>query len=83
MWSFCLLEAGTGAAWGAGLAEYSLRTALAEAVLGWEFEPAAIDYEIRHDLAMGPRYGVTLRIQARRTTEAQFTGADARVVNMA
>jgi len=51
---------------GAVLAEYELRIAVAEMVRRWDFESAAVDYDIRHDLAMGPKYGVRLRIKARR-----------------
>lgn len=51
---------------GAGLAEYSIRIAVAEAALHWDFEPARKDFDIRHDLAMGPKYGVPLRIKSRR-----------------
>jgi cytochrome P450 family 110 len=47
---------------GAGLAKYTLRIALAEAVMNWEFETAAVDRDTRYDLAMGPKYGVPLRI---------------------
>ncbi len=52
---------------GAGLAEYSIRLTLAEAVLHWDFETAGVDKDIRHDLAMGPKYGVPLRVKGRRT----------------
>src|SRR6185436_13794269 len=52
---------------GAGLAEYTLRLSLAEIALHWEFEPASLDYDSRHDLAMSPKYGVPLRILGRRT----------------
>jgi cytochrome P450 family 110 len=55
---------------GAGLAEYTLRLALAEAVTHWDFETAGLDKDIRHDLAMGPKYGVPLRIIGRRTPTA-------------
>jgi len=51
---------------GAGLAEYTIRIALAEAVLHWYFETTGVDRDIRHDLAMGPKYGVPLRINGRR-----------------
>jgi cytochrome P450 len=47
---------------GAGLAEYTMRIAVAEAVTAWDFESAAVDRDIRHDLAMGPKYGVPLCI---------------------
>jgi cytochrome P450 len=51
---------------GAGLAEYTIRLALAEAVRNWDFETAGVDKDIRHDLAMGPKHGVPLRIIKRR-----------------
>jgi cytochrome P450 len=51
---------------GAGLAEYTLRLALAEIALRWEFEPARVDRDVRRNIAMGPRYGVPLRIKAER-----------------
>ena len=51
---------------GAGLAEYSMRIALAEIVTHWEFEPVGVDYDTRRNIAMGPKHGIKLRIQARR-----------------
>jgi cytochrome P450 family 110 len=51
---------------GAGLAEYTMRIAVAECAKEWNFESAASDRDIRHDLAMGPKYGVPLRVLARR-----------------
>jgi cytochrome P450 len=51
---------------GAGLAEYTLRIALAEIVTSWDLQPAGLDSDIRHDLAMGPKYGAPVRIQSRR-----------------
>ena len=50
---------------GAVLADYELRIAVAEIVQRWDFEPAAVDYDIRQDLTMGPKYGVRVRIKAR------------------
>jgi len=50
---------------GAALAEYEMRIALAEMVLHWDFEPAAVERDVRHDVAMGPKKGVPLRIKAR------------------
>jgi hypothetical protein len=38
---------------------------LAEAVTHWDFETAGVDKDIRHDLAMGPKYGVPLHIIAK------------------
>jgi cytochrome P450 family 110 len=57
---------------GAGLAEYSIRLALAEAVLHWDFETAGVDRDIRHDLAMGPKYGIPLHIKGRRNTSSHI-----------
>jgi cytochrome P450 len=51
---------------GAGLSDYEMRIALAEIVTNWEFEPAAPEHEIRHDIAMGPKNGVRLRVTGRR-----------------
>jgi cytochrome P450 len=51
---------------GAGLSDYEMRIALAEIATGWEFEPAATEREIRHDIAMGAKNGVLLRIKGRR-----------------
>lgn len=42
-------------------------TGLAEMVLHWEFEPVAVERDARHDVAMGPKYGVPLSIKARRS----------------
>jgi cytochrome P450 family 110 len=51
---------------GAALSEYETRIALAEIVLRWEFEPTVVERDTRHDVAMGPKYGVPLRILGRR-----------------
>lgn len=51
---------------GAGLSDYEMRIVLAEIVTHWDFEPTRVDRDIRHDIAMGPKYGVPLRIKARR-----------------
>jgi cytochrome P450 len=51
---------------GAGLSDFEMRLALAEIVLRWEFEPARSECEIRHDIAMGPKAGVPLRLLGRR-----------------
>jgi len=55
---------------GAALSEYETRISLAEMVLGWDFETAAVDRDVRHDVALGPKYGVPMRIQARRQPRA-------------
>ena len=56
---------------GAGLAEYSMRIAISEIVLNWEFETAAVDQDVRLNIAMGPKRGVPLRIKARRNQNEQ------------
>ena len=51
---------------GAGLAEYTMRIALAEAVTHWDFETAKQDKDIRRNIAMGPKHGVQLQIVGER-----------------
>jgi cytochrome P450 family 110 len=51
---------------GAALSDYEMRISLAEIVSAWSFEPARVERDIRHDIAMGPKTGVPLRITARR-----------------
>lgn len=50
---------------GSGLSDYEMRIVLAEIVMHWEFEPAEIEHEIRHDIAMGPKNGARLHIKSR------------------
>lgn len=52
---------------GAGLAEYTMRIALAEVVMRWDFETAKKDKDIRRNIAMGPKHGIQLRIIGERT----------------
>jgi cytochrome P450 len=63
---------------GAGLAEYTMRLALAEIMLHWEFEPARADHDVRRNIAMGPRYGVPLRIKAQRQPDWAITHSEVR-----
>lgn len=51
---------------GSGLSDFEMRIALAEIVTHWEFEPLESEQEIRHDIAMGPKHGVQLKIKSRR-----------------
>jgi cytochrome P450 family 110 len=51
---------------GAALAEYTLRIALAEIVLGWDFEPNGVDRDVRLNVANGPQKGIPIRIKGRR-----------------
>ena len=57
---------------GAALSEYETRIALAEIVLRWDFETTAKDRDVRHDVALGPKYGVPLRIIAQRNAHSQL-----------
>jgi cytochrome P450 len=56
---------------GGALAEYTMRIATAEAVLGWDFETAGVDRDVRLDLTMGPKFGVPLRILRDRRSESR------------
>jgi cytochrome P450 family 110 len=53
---------------GSGLSDYEMKISLAEIATRWEFENDGIEHEIRHDIAMGPKNGVRLRIKGKRTT---------------
>lgn len=50
---------------GAGLAEYTIRIALSEIVRQWDLETAGEDFDIRHDLAMGPKHGIRMIVRKR------------------
>ena len=50
---------------GAGLAQYTMRIALAEIVKRWDFESLGNDSDVRLNIAMGPKHGVRLRIKER------------------
>ena len=54
---------------GSGLSDYEMRITLAEIVTHFDFEPAAVEREIRHDIAMGPKNGVRLHIKGRRVVQ--------------
>ncbi len=51
---------------GAGLAEYTMRIALAEVITRWDFEAAGEDVDVRRNIAMGPKHGIRLRIKERK-----------------
>jgi cytochrome P450 family 110 len=55
---------------GAGIAQYEMRIALAEIATHWDFVPTVIEQDVRHDVAMGPKYGVPLHIKGRRSPSA-------------
>lgn len=50
---------------GASLSDYEMRIVLAEIVTHWDFEALGAEQEIRHDIAMGSRHGIRLRVRAR------------------
>ena len=52
---------------GAGLSDFEMRISLAEIVTHWEFVPTASEKETRHNIAMGPKKGVLLHINGRRS----------------
>jgi cytochrome P450 len=60
---------------GAGLSDYEMRLVLAEVVQHWEFKPAADERDIRHDIAMGPKAGVPLRLTGRYTPQGDGLAA--------
>jgi cytochrome P450 len=51
---------------GAAFSDYEMRLALATVVTRWEVELAGKEREIRHNIAMGPKHGVRLRVKGRR-----------------
>ncbi len=51
---------------GAGLAEYSMRIALAEIAMRWDFESAGDDRDVRLNVACGPQKGIPIRIVGKR-----------------
>ncbi len=51
---------------GAGFSEYEMRMALSEIISSIRVEPTNNEVDIRHDIAMGPKTGVLLRILERK-----------------
>jgi cytochrome P450 len=51
---------------GAAFSDYEMRIALAAIVTRWEFELAGGERETRHNIAMGPKHGVRVRMKRRR-----------------
>jgi cytochrome P450 family 110 len=51
---------------GAGLAEYSMRIALAEIVTHWDFEPTETDRDVRLNVAMGPKKKIPMHVDRRK-----------------
>lgn len=56
---------------GAGLAEYTMRIAVAEIALNWDFEPAGTDRAMRVNVANAPEKGIPIRIVGRRKQTQQ------------
>jgi cytochrome P450 len=55
---------------GAPLAGIEIPVVLADLITRWDFEPAAVEHEVRKDIGLGPRHGVRLRLGARRNPGA-------------
>ena len=53
---------------GAGLAEYTMRIALAEVITHWDIEAAGEDFDTRRNIAMGPKHGIRLKIKVRQNS---------------
>jgi len=51
---------------GATLSDFEMRIALATIVSRWELAPDREDKDARHNIGMGPKYGVPLRVRGRR-----------------
>jgi cytochrome P450 family 110 len=60
---------------GAHLSDYEMRVVLATIVARWEFEPAAPDFDVRHNIGTGPKHGVRLRLKRRRQQTASAATA--------
>lgn len=58
---------------GAGLAEFTMRIALAQMVTSWDFETVKPDHDIRRNIAMGPKYGIRLKVKSRRASSVEGT----------
>lgn len=55
---------------GASLSDFEFRISLAKIAQQWELEAPFVEREIRHDIAMGPKNGVLLRVKARKPKPA-------------
>jgi cytochrome P450 family 110 len=51
---------------GATLSDFEMRIALATILTRWELAPDGEDEDSRHNIGMGPKYGVPLRVRGRR-----------------
>jgi cytochrome P450 family 110 len=51
---------------GAALSDYEMRIALATITTRWDLELAGKEREIRHNIGMGPKHGVRMRVRGRR-----------------
>jgi cytochrome P450 len=56
---------------GAAFSDYEMRLALATVVRRWEFEVAGNEREARHNIAMGPKHGVRIRVKEERSLKPQ------------
>ena len=51
---------------GAALSDYQMRLVLATIVTGWDLKLDGEDEDARHNIGMGPKHGVRMRVQGRR-----------------
>jgi cytochrome P450 len=51
---------------GAALSDYEMRIVLATIVTRWDFAPTRDDWDVRHNIGMGPKHGVPMRVGQRR-----------------
>jgi cytochrome P450 len=51
---------------GAALSDFEMRVALATIVTRWDLEPTGEERDVRHNIGMGPKHGVRLRVKGRR-----------------
>ncbi len=52
---------------GSGLSDFEMRIAVAEIITHWDFDSAAVEHEVRHDISMGSKHGVRLLIKSKRS----------------
>jgi cytochrome P450 len=60
---------------GAALADYELRVVLATIVTRCDFIPVRVEEDVRHNIGMGPKFGVRMRVTERRHDGVRSTVA--------
>ena len=66
---------------GAALSDYEMRIVLATIVSHWDLAPTRDDWDVRHNIGMGPKHGVPMRVGQRRlaVTSGEAHHGDERV----